>query len=247
MGTSRTEGVMGIPWTVTTRTDAPAATLDEVFADLHMIDAVFSTYRASSEISRIRAGALRIEDAGRIVSEVRELCDMYSTLTHGYFSAWYGGSFDPTGLVKGWAIARASRILERAGHRDHFVDGAGDVLARGEAARGEAWRVGIRHPVRRDKVAGVVCARDLAVVTSGTYERGPHIVDPHTRAAATELLSLTVIGPDIVAADVFATAAFAMGRGALEFIDSQPGYEALAIDADQFSASTRGFTRLLAA
>ena len=104
--------------------------------------------------------------------------------------------------VKGWAIARAAALLDEHGYRDYYVDAAGDVRTRGIARPGCPGAVGIRHPVERDKSARVVLATDLAVATSGTYEKGAQIYDPHTGQPATALLSLTVIGPSILDADV---------------------------------------------
>jgi FAD:protein FMN transferase len=245
--TRRAEAVMGgMPFTVETVADAQPALLDAVFGEIRSIDRTFSPFAPDSAVSRINDGTLLESAAGPLVVEVLALCRVFECMTDGYFSAWYAGRLDPCGLVKGWAVRRAARMLEAAGHRSFYVDGAGDVTARGERGPDAPWRVGIRHPVERDRAVAVVAARDLAVATSGTYERGAHIRDPHTRRAATELLSLTVVGPDIVAADVYATAAFAMGRDALAFIASVPGYQALAIDGALFAASTPGFEALTA-
>lgn len=245
--TRRTEDVMGMPVTVDVPGGIEPSLLDAVFADLRMIDGVFSLFRAESAISRVNSGTLPLGDVGPLVAEVLDLCKRYERRTRGYFSARAAGVLDPSGLVKGWALDRASATLERAGHTSFFVDGAGDVRTRGERAPGLPWRVAVRHPVQRDRVVLVIEATDLAVATSGTYEKGPHIVDPHTRRAATELLSLTVIGPDIIAADVYATAAFAMGRAGLSFVESLPGYEAFAIDRELFAASTSAFPEAVAA
>jgi thiamine biosynthesis lipoprotein len=235
----RTEDVMGMPVTVDVRDgDAP---LDDVFAELRRIDAVFSPFAADSVIGRINAGRLPIDDADGEVSSVLALCDAYEASTGGFFSAWRGGVLDPSGLVKSWAIARACAILDERGHRSYFVDAGGDVRTRGHNGHGEPWRIGIRHPVKRATVVRVVIGHELAVATSGTYEKGRHIVDPHTGAPAGDLVSLTVIGPDIVEADVQATAAFAMGAGALPYLEALPGYEAYAIDAALRGMWTSGF------
>jgi thiamine biosynthesis lipoprotein len=87
----------------------------------------------------------------------------------------------------------------------------------------------------------VLLVTDLAVATSGTYEKGTHIYDPHTGAPATELLSMTIVGPSIVEADVYATAAFAMGLAGLDFIERRAGYEAYAIDPELRGHWTTGF------
>ena len=236
---------MGMPVTIDVR-DGDPRDLDTAFAELRAIDEGFSPFKVTSEVSRINAGALALADASPLMREVLELCTAFRETTRGYFDPWHDGRLDPSGLVKGWALARASRILEDRGHRSYFVDGAGDVVARGGPSDGVPWRVGIRHPVERDKVARVVLARDRAVATSGTYEKGPHIYDPHTGRPATELVSLTVVGPDIVGADVFATAAFAMGLAGLEFVEGQPGYEAYAITPDLRGSWTSGFDALCA-
>ena len=153
-----------MPITIDVRSGAEVAVLDAAFADLRMVDELFSTFREDSLVSRINAGRLRVGDAGPLVDEVLALCDRYEAMTRGYFSPWRAGVFDPSGLVKGWAIARVAEKLDRHGCRDYFVDAAGDVRTRGHSTPGSPWRVGIRHPVQRDKVARVVLATDLAVL-----------------------------------------------------------------------------------
>ncbi|HEX2307309.1 MAG TPA: FAD:protein FMN transferase [Jatrophihabitantaceae bacterium] len=72
----------------------------------------------------------------------------------------------------------------------------------------------------------------LAIATSGTAERGLHVVDPHSGAPAVDIASLTVIEPDLATADALATAGVAMGRRARDWLESVPGHVALAIMAD---------------
>jgi len=239
--TRRTELLMGgHPFTVLTTQPAPDWLLDAAFAELRRADELFSPFREDSAVSLINRGLTNETSAGTVVGEVLDLCRTFSGRTDGYFDAWATGRLDPCGLVKGWAIRRAAAVLANAGHTDYYVDGAGDVLA-----HGGPWRVGIRHPVRRDRVVEVLEIRDLAVATSGIYEKGPHIVDPHTSRPMSELVSLSVIGPDIVAACAYATAGIAMGRRAVAFIDAIPSYEALAIDIDLFAASTARFSEFV--
>jgi FAD:protein FMN transferase len=241
----RVREVMGMPVTAhVVDDDADDAALDEVFDDFSLLDRTFSPFLAGSEVSRINRGELRPEDAGQLVNQAIHLCSMYERATDGYFSAWITGRFDPSGLVKGWAIDRACSILDRRGYRDFFVDAGGDVQTRGRNAKGGPWRVGVRHPIKRDKVACVVLASGLAVATSGTYEKGQHILDPHDGQPANALLSFTVVGPDILQADVFATAGFAMGIAGLEFVARNVGYEAYAIDHQLRATYTNGFAKL---
>jgi thiamine biosynthesis lipoprotein len=153
------------------------------------------------------------------------------------------GRIDPTGLVKGWSVERAGEILRAAGSVNHAVNGGGDMQLAGEPAPGRPWAVGITDPRDGSRVLATVSRRDGAVATSGTSERGRHIVDPFTgRAAASGLLSATVVGPRLTEVDAYATAAFVMGTAALRWIDSLAGYEALLVTGDGAALHTTGWS-----
>lgn len=245
VGARCVEQVMGMPVTVTIcDQDVPEAAFDEVFGDFAKLDRVFSPFRDDSAVSRLNRGDSVEGEAAALLDHALNLCRLYERATHGYFSARASGELDMSGLVKGWAIDRACSILDRRGCRNFFVDAGGDVQTRGSGPSGKPWRVGIRHPIERDKVVRVILASRLAVATSGTYEKGHHIVNPHTGTAATEFVSLTVVGPDILDSDVYATAAFAMGRAGLDFMENVAGYEAFAIDREMRGIWTAGFDRL---
>ncbi|MFI5281769.1 MAG: FAD:protein FMN transferase [Candidatus Dormibacterales bacterium] len=236
---------MGMPVTVhVVDDDAHDEAADAVFADFNLLDRTFSPYIRESAVSRINRGELRLEDAGRLVDHAVDLCRLYERATDGYFSPSIDGRFDPSGLVKGWAIDRACSILDGYGYKNYFVDAGGDVQTRGRNANGRAWRIGIRHPIERATVARVVLASGLAVATSGTYEKGEHIVDPHTGKPANTWLSFTVVGPDILHADVYATAGCAMGAPGLGLVSRSAGYEAYAIDHQLRATYTAGFDAL---
>jgi len=172
---------MGIPVGIDVRDpEVDAGALDRAFARLHWIDAAFSPYRADSEIARLDAGTLALADAAPDVRAVLERCERLRVQTGGRFDVRATGRLDPSGFVKGWAVDSAAAVLAAAGARNLCVHAGGDVLVRGERAPGRPWRIGIQHPRRRDRVAAVLEARDLAVATSGAYERGAHVVDPRT-------------------------------------------------------------------
>ena len=224
--------------------DLPAAAgpvLPAVLRWLHWVDATFSTYRADSDVSRFGRGETELADCAPELAEVIGQCRRLSEQSGGYFTAWPGGRFDPSGLVKGWSIEHAATMLTAVGHTPVSVNGAGDVQCAGEPEPGRPWRIGIADPLRPGALAAVVAGRDFAVATSGTAERGPHIINPHTGLPATELASVTVVGPRVTSADAYATAAFAMGPAVRDWVESLDGYEALAITPDGDRWHTTGF------
>lgn len=228
--------------------------LTAAVAWLHHVDEVFSTYRPESQISRLGRGEITVAGCDSDVAEVLRLCEEVARVGGGWFSVHAGGRLDPSAVVKGWAVERASRLLRRAGSRAHYINGGGDLRlvggASGPAGPGPArpWRIGVADPLRPGGLATVITGRDLAVATSGTAERGHHILDPHTGRPATALASITLVGRDLTTVDGLSTAAFAMGDGAREWVedgqeDGLEDIEAFAVTADGRTWWTSGFPR----
>jgi len=231
------EHVMGMAVVVELRDDERPDAVARVFDWLRDVDETFSTYKETSEISRLGRGELTPEDAREDVREVLARCEELRERTGGYFDLRATGTLDPSGLVKGWSVDRAAAILDEAGIRSYAVNAGGDMVV-----RGGGWRIGIQHPHERDKVAKVVVADELAIATSGAYERGAHVVDPHTRRPPEGVLSVTVTGPELATADAYATAAFAMGENGPKWTARLGGgYEAMTILADGRVLTTAGF------
>lgn len=242
------EQIMGMPISLHLRgpalASAPVAeTVERVFALLREADAVFSTYRAGSDVSRINRGRLAVAAAHPWVARVVDLCDEARERTSGWFDARLPGPdgrpwFDPSGLVKGWAVELAAESL--AGY-DFCLNAGGDVVA-ATAPGHPPWRVGIEHPFELSGLAEVVPVTAGAVATSGTARRGAHLVDPHRGAPATEVAGVTVVGPSLLWADVYATAVAACGVTGLDLL-SGTGQEGLLIDCRGRSRMTAGFRR----
>jgi thiamine biosynthesis lipoprotein len=225
---------MGMPIGIDVR--APASVdVEPVFQWLREVDATFSTYREDSEISRLDRGELLLSDCRPEVDEVLTECMRLERLTGGAFSARPAGRLDPSGYVKGWAVAGAARLLAA---EDFCINAGGDIVT-----RGGPWRIGIRHPEDLEQLAAVLEVESLAVATSGEYEQGAHIVDPRTGRPPTGLLSVTIVGPDLALADAYATAAFAMGEEGPEWTATLDGYDALCITSDHRVLETPGFAR----
>lgn len=236
--------MMGMPITIEV-VDAGSRNQDvtDVFAYFNEVDRRFSTYKPDSEISRINRGAIGPDAYSQDMKTVLTLCEETKRLTRGFFDiARMDGTKDPSGLVKGWAINHAAAMLRAFGHEHFFVDAGGDIQTSGRNASGKPWSVGIKNPFNRSQIVQVVYPNGAGIATSGTYIRGQHVYNPHDRhAPMTDIVSLTVIGPNIYEADRFATAAFAMGREGIAFIGSIEGFEGYMIDKDGMSTSTNHF------
>jgi FAD:protein FMN transferase len=208
---------------------------------LHWVDATFSPFRDDSDVSRFGRGSLTLAECAPELAEVLAACADVSALSGGYFTVRPGGRLDPSGYVKGWAIERAAEMLTAAGSAEHSVNGGGDIQCVGDHGPGQPWRVGIADPLRPGSLALVVIGQDFAVATSGVAERGPHIINPHTGQPATGLASITVVGARLAPTDAYATAAFAMGPAAREWVESLDGYEAFAVTPGGETWQTSGF------
>lgn len=217
--------------------------VEPALAWLHEVDARFSTYRSDSEIRRLERGELALADAAPDTRWVLARCAALYVETGGFFDVRATGRLDPSALVKGWAAQRAADILSAGGLTDFCLSAGGDVITRGDALPERGWRVGIQHPHDRLAVAARVEAGDLAIATSGAYERGPHI--RALRATSPSgVLSVTVTGPDLGLADAYSTTAFAMGPEGPAWTLGLAGYEAMTILADATVLCTPRFPLL---
>lgn len=207
-----------------------------LFDGLRDAEEVFSTYRPDSEISRLQRGELALANCRPEVREVHRLCEAALVLTGGSFDAWSAvpgrpGVFDPTGLVKTWAVARASRALLDLTGLGVAVGAAGDILVR-SGDDGPAWQIGIEDPRDRSRIVATVPVNDGGTATSGRAARGDHIIDPLSGRHAREVLSATVVGPSLMWADVFATAAVARGAAAVRWVQGLHGTSGVLVLAD---------------
>jgi thiamine biosynthesis lipoprotein len=235
---------MGMP-SVLDIVGAPAQSLEIIFTYFDSIDEQFSPYKPTSEVSRINRKEIRIEDCSPLMRDVLLLAQETKEQCDGYFDVYKpDGTFDPSGIVKGWAIKNASDLARREGHNNFWLEIAGDIEVAGRNAEGRAWSVGIKNPFNATEVVKVLYLTDAGIATSGTYVRGDHIYNPFTRGpVSSDMVSISVVGSNVYEADRFATAAFAMGDQGVQFIESIEGLEGYAIDNKGFAIMTSGFSR----
>ena len=239
--------LMGMPIAVEIVADpVPKRLLGRMYALLADVDNRYSPFKPDSEVSRINAG-LPAAQWSREMKDIMARCDQTKQETDGYFDAYYQGRFDPSGIVKGWAVQRAADLLLAAGQRNFYIDAGGDIAAYGCSAEGEPWRIGIRNPFNRQEIIKVLRIQDRGVATSGAYIRGDHIYNPHMPGRVPQdMASITVIGPDVYHADRFATAAYAMGHRGITFIEARPGFEAYMVAPDRLATMTSHLERYAA-
>jgi thiamine biosynthesis lipoprotein len=243
--------IMGLPISLhvrgpRARSVRVAQEAEHLFAELKAADALFSTWKPNSQVSRIRRGDLRLEHADPRVQRAAALCEEATSRTGGAFTAWLPDEhgeirFDPTGLVKGWVVGEAFQALgERLADHDALISAGGDVAVACARVDTPDWQIAIEDPRDRTRTLLTIPLRTGAVATSGTAARGNHIIDPRVGSPARDLLSATVVGPELVWADVYATAAFVLGRQAGPFIETIADHAAVLVSADGKVCLPRG-------
>jgi FAD:protein FMN transferase len=238
--------IMGMPIIVEIADDSLAAkrTVCRIFDYFNRVDEKFSTYKSTSEITKINSGELKVPDVSADMRRVLALCEKTKKLTNGYFDITKDGKLDPSGLVKGWAILNASKLLRKEGFLNFYINAGGDIQVSGKSSQRKIWSIGIRNPFNVNQIIKVVYLNDVGLATSGTYERGQHIYNPKDpKVKLTDTISLTVIGPNVYEADRFATAAFAMGKEGINFIEKLESFEGYAIDKNGIAMYTTGFEK----
>lgn len=238
--------IMGTPVIVEIKNEeARPEFFDEVFDYFRYVDDKFSIYKSTSEISAINGGKLKKEEMSDDMRLVFRLSEETKKLTNGYFDiVTPAGKYDTSGLVKGWAIFNASHILKNHGIKNFFVEAGGDIQTSGLNGSGESWCIGIQNPFseKKEVIKKVYLHDNEGIATSGNYVRGNHIYNPKNKNdLLPDIVSVTVVGENVFEADRFATAAFAMGKSGIFFIEELKGFEGYSIDKNGQATMTRGF------
>jgi thiamine biosynthesis lipoprotein ApbE len=204
-------------------------------------DERFSLYREDSELSRIARGELLLTQASPILRDCYAVALSWRERTGGAFTPHRAdGVIDLSGVVKAMAIAEAGDVLTGLGLGHWCINAGGDILVSGRPDEDSEWTVAIVDPTDRQEVLANVPLREpvRAVATSGSAERGEHI---WTAAdGASPYLQVSVFAPDIVTADVLATAIVAGGADALEHSTAGFPIDVLAVLRDGGLLATPG-------
>ncbi|MCR8561115.1 FAD:protein FMN transferase [Mucilaginibacter sp. BJC16-A38] len=145
------------------------------------------------------------------------------------------------GIGKGYAAERAKQILQQQGVTSGVVNASGDLNTWGLQPDGKKWTIGIVNPDASGQVFSYLNISDLAVATSGNYEkfvmidgkRYSHTINPRTGLPVTGIKSVTIITTNAEIADAMATPVTIMGvRAGLDLINQMKDIEAIIIDDD---------------
>jgi thiamine biosynthesis lipoprotein len=150
-----------------------------------------------------------------------------------------GMRIDLGGFAKGHAVDNAAAILHKRGVRHATVSAGGDSRVIGDR-RGRPWMIGVRDPRRDGEVVAMLPLEDTAISTSGDYERffekdgvrHHHLIDPRTGESPRDVRSVTILAADGLTSEALSKTVFVLGAQAgLRFIESQPGVDAIVVDA----------------
>lgn len=221
------------------------------FAEVARLESLLSTYRPESEISRVNR-----EAAKRPIAVSKETIECVAAALA--MARQTGGAFDPTlkrdghehvvidrerstirftkgglsldlgGIGKGFALDRAAKALEAHGASQALLNFGGQMLALDPPPGADGWIAAVRDPRNPTELIGGYSLARASVSTTATYERGDHIIDPRTGAAANGALAATMCAPSATEADALSTALDVLGGdAAAELVGAGPGRAAL--------------------
>jgi thiamine biosynthesis lipoprotein len=185
--------------------------------------------------NRVRPDETQRETAAALINYRNLVLDHHSA-TIAFSNP--GMRIDLGGIAKGYAVDRCISLLQDLGVKQALVTAGGDSRMIGDRW-GRPWSIGVRDPRNENKLAAVIPLQDVAVSTSGDYQRYfeedgiryHHIINPGSGDSARQLQSVTIIGPDATTTDALSTSVFVMGReSGLELINRMPDIDAILVD-----------------
>jgi thiamine biosynthesis lipoprotein len=215
---------MNIPFTVKLAVTEDDRVADHILAttskminkELDAIEQKFSPFKEDSLVSKYRRGdsSPLMEDS--LFQAVFSQCSIAEEVTSGYFNAFYDGRFNPTGLVKGWAIETIFQLYMKPLLVDPKIigvslNGGGDMQLATKDDSNFSWSVGIENPYNTQEIIAEYSIKNGAVATSGMNKRGEHI-----SRNASNIKQVTIIANSLTEADVWATAGIAAGTDKFE-------------------------------
>jgi thiamine biosynthesis lipoprotein len=164
-----------------------------------------------------------------------------------------GLRIDLGGFGKGWAAHQAMRRLAK--HGPALVDAGGDIAVSGPLSEGNSWPVGVEVPYERGVSKQLLALSQIGVATSGRDHRRwmaggiwqHHIIDPRTgRSAVTDILTATILAPDVIEAEMAAKTVFIQGsRAGMQWLEDRPHLSGLVVLENGQSINTKHFNEYI--
>lgn len=209
--------------------------IEKITVYLNHIDEHFSPFKKTSLVSKFQRRELTLSEFTTEFQEVYNIAEEATTETKNYFDAYVKGVYDPTGVVKKWAIERAFYKFLHPLVSKHLVqaaaiNGAGDMQFEVDPETDFKWQIGIEDPLDPSKTLTVFQMATGAIATSGMSKRGEHI----TRTGSGEsLMQASIIAPSLIQADIYATAAISAGRTPFLELVQTKNFQGVLVDQKQ--------------
>lgn len=143
-----------------------------------------------------------------------------------------GMQLDLGSIVKGYATDLIVKILDDNEIENAIINLGGNVYVKGLDSEYKKWKVGIQNPIKKsEKIVGYLELTNKSVVTSGTVERGNHIIDPHTgEIVNNHIKSVSIIADKSIDAEGLSTAFFVKGKCGIEQINKMKNIDCIYVD-----------------
>jgi len=211
---------MNIPFTIKLATTDPDDIVMEqlklatakINRRLAEIDRDFSPFRADSLVSKYQRGDRNPILDSNDFQIVYGQAILAEQMTDKIFTPYFDGKYDPTGLVKGWAIEQTfdkylMPLLDDPKIEGISLNGGGDIKFATRPDSDFNWGIGIEDPIDLQNILATYYLKNGAIATSGNSKRGEHII----RQIPNTLEQVTVVSDSLVTADIWATVGISAG------------------------------------
>lgn len=212
---------MNIPFTLTLVSESSTLITDylldqlafQIEQKLQLVEQIFSPFKETSLLKKYQDGDLQaLQNAN--FKKIFDFAENAFQSTNGFFDSYYAGKFDPTGLVKGWAIEEIFNNLLLPLFKTNLqivgisLNGGGDLQFATRPQCSFCWNIAIENPHQPKHISAVYQLKTGAIATSGFSKRGNHIAN----MSDTSLIQATIVAKSLTWADIWATAALVAGQ-----------------------------------
>jgi len=235
---------MNLPFTVKIATKSPDEVVmeqlkvatEKIDETLHQIDLDFSPFRYDSLVSRYQRGdqspLLESDDFQSVYAQAT----LAEQMTDSIFTPYFAGRYDPTGLVKGWAIEKTFDTYLKPLLKDMRIEGVslnggGDIKLATSSKSDFRWGIGIENPDNLQEIIATYYLKNGAIATSGNSKRGEHII----RMNQNQVQQVTVVSNSLVDADIWATVGVSAGMEQFSQMINEYNLSGILIDKNRIS------------